>query len=123
MNSRHLPSLIFFAALGGAPCSIAAPQATSPSQVVEATPELIVQGRIIQETAEPLPQTPGYVLLASMWTYHVRVTKVIAGSERRREIIAFRDADPALLTDRDLIFRLTRRSDGTYDLKRVDRAG
>ena len=123
MNSRHLPSLIFLAALGGAARSLAASQATSPSQVVEATVELIVQGRIIEETAEPIPQTPGYVLLASHWIYHIRVEKVIAGSERSPEIIAFKDADPALLTDRDLIFRLKRRPDGTYDLERVDRVG
>ena len=123
MRTEHLLSLAFIAALAGAPCSIAKSQDTPSGQGVSATAELVVQGRVIDETAEPLPQTPGYILLASHWTYHIRVTHVISGDEKSREIIASRDSDPALRTDRDFIFYLTRRPDGTYDLKKVDRIG
>jgi hypothetical protein len=123
MRTEHLISFAFIAALAGASCSIAKSQDTSSGQDLPATSELIVQGRVIDETAEALPQKPGYILLASHWTYHIRVTHVILGDEKIREIIASRDSDPALRTDRDFIFHMIRKPDGTYDLKKVDRIG
>jgi hypothetical protein len=49
---------------------------------------------------------------------------VISGEEQAHEIVATRDADAgALHKDRDFIFHLTRKPDGTYDLRKVERAG
>ena len=121
MRTEHLLSLAVVAALAGAPCSIAKSQDTPSGLGVPATAELIVQGRVTDETAVPLPQTPEYIILASHWTYHIRVMHVISGDAKSPEIIASRNSDPALRTDRDFIFHLARKPDGTYDLKKVDR--
>ena len=123
MRTEHLIGLTFIAALIGAPYSIAESRDAPSLQTVEPPAEVIVQGRVVNETAEPLPQKPGIVVLASHWTYHIRVTYVISGSVTMQEITAFRDSDPALREDQDFIFHLSRRSDGSYDLVKVDRIG
>ena len=121
MRTEHFLGLAFITALASAPCSFVRSQDAPAGQTIEAPIEVIVQGRVIDETSEPLPQTPGLVILASHWTYHIRVTRPIFGGETRQEIIASKNSDPALRTDRDFIFHLSRRSDGTYDLRKVDR--
>jgi hypothetical protein len=84
--------------------------------------DLIVRGRIVEESSEPLPQQPGTVLLALIWTYRIHVVRVIHGHERREEIVARGTSDPALRKDVDLLFDLSRSANGTYRVIALKRA-
>jgi hypothetical protein len=85
---------------------------------------LVVRGRVLSETAEPIPPVSKDIVgLASRWTYRLSVKRVIAGKEPHPEIVAKGDRDGALLRNRDFMFHLTRKPDGTYDLIKVDRVG
>jgi len=78
----------------------------------------------MSETAEPIPPiSKNIVILASRWTYRLRVKHVVAGKEQRSKIVAMADRDGALLRNKDFVFHLTRKPDGTYDLMKVDRVG
>jgi hypothetical protein len=123
MKIRQFLSLTITAALLTVPCSIARSQDASSLQVTEPASDVVIQGRVVEETAKPLPIDAKYLILASRWTYRIRVTRLISGNEQARDIIATRDADAALLRDRDFVFHLTRRSDGIYNLTKVDRIG
>ena len=100
------------------------PRDPSIGQVSTSNNDLVIRGRVMSETAEPIP--PAYkniVILAWRWTYRLRVQHVIAGKEQRSEIVAIADRDGALLRSIDFVFQLTRKPDGTYDLIKVDRIG
>ena len=84
--------------------------------------DLIVRGRIVEESSEPLPQQTGTVLLGSLWTYRIHVVRVIHGHERRKEIVARGTSDPAPRKDVDLLFDLSRSSNGTYRVIALKRA-
>lgn len=92
------------------------------AQGSSAAVDLIVRGRIMEESSEPLPQQPGTILLASLWTYRIHVVRVIHGHERREEIVARGTSDPALRKDVDLLFDLSRSANGTYRVIALKRA-
>ena len=111
------------AVFAGAPCSAAPAQDAPVDQVNQSTDDLVVRGRVLSETGEAIPPTKDVVIIALHWTYHVRVKRVISGKVQGPDIVATRDADAgALYKDRDLIFHFTRKPDGTWDLRKVDRA-
>lgn len=85
-------------------------------------PDLIVRGRILEESSEPLRDTPGWVVLSSLWTYRIHVVHVIRGREGSEEILAKNTADPALRRDVDFVFELSRNKDGTYRVVKLKRA-
>jgi hypothetical protein len=86
--------------------------------------DLVVQGRILQESAEAIPQkNPNIVDLSALWTYRILVSKVIKGKVPSAEITARNIADPALRRNTDFIFYLTRSPDGTYQVRTLERAG
>ena len=76
--------------------------------------DLVIQGRVLDQKSEPLPQKAGEILLGSLWTYKISVVRVIRGQERSPEITAMGESDPALRKDRDIVFYLSRRDNGTY---------
>jgi hypothetical protein len=124
MRTGQLLHLTLIAGLAAASLSAAPARDAPVRQGSQSTEDLVIRGRVLNETAEPLPLTSkDVVILASRWTYHLRVKRVIAGEEQGHEIVATGDADAALLRDRDFIFHLTRKPDGTYNLRKIDRVG
>lgn len=119
MILRHL---IGTALLASFALNTAAAQDTTDRQSHDRSADLVIRGRVLHEESEPLPQPPGKILLASLWTYRVRVLRVLHGHEQRATITAKHEADPALREDIDLIFYLTRTPAGTYKVERVARA-
>ena len=122
VSSRRLPWLAFLAALAVIPIPGAASSQDAARQP-EHSPaaDLVIRGRVLNQSSEPLPQKSGEVLLASLWTYEVRVVRVIRGDEPNRTITAKGEADPALRKDVDLTFYLTRAPDGAYRVEKVTR--
>lgn len=85
--------------------------------------DLVVQGHVLQESAEAIPQNnPNLVELSALWTYRIHIVHVIMGEERSEEITAKNTADPAIRRNIDFIFYLTRTSDGTYQVRKLERA-
>lgn len=107
-----------------ASCSAVSAQDASVGGGSTPTNDLIIRGRVTSETAEPIPPaSKDIVILASCWMYRLRVQSVVAGKEQRSEIVAITDRDGALLRNKDFVFHLTRKPDGTYDLIKADRVG
>ena len=114
----------FIAALTGAPCSAEPVRHAPIEEGSQSANDLVVRGRVLNETSSPIsPVSHNTVILASHYTYRLRVKHIIRGKERSSEIVATWDRDGTLLRDRDFIFHLTRKPDGSYDVKGVDRVG
>ena len=125
MSIRRILGLAFLATLA----IMARPHAAQSQDVAHAkknhTPvDLVIQGRILQESSQPLPEQlkspPGWIDLSSLWTYRVRIVRVVHGGERNKQITVVNIADPALRMDKDFIFYLARNSDGTYNISKLD---
>jgi len=81
--------------------------------------DVVVIGRVTDESSEPLPQKPGYVLLGSSWTYRIHVVHVKQGRLASKDIVAKMISDPMLLKNTNILFHLSRNDDGTYQVNSV----
>lgn len=121
MNAKLLRRLGLAAVIVGGPFSTATSQNMRDGQGHHASAGVVIRGRVLSETGVPLPTNPDVVILGSHWTYRIAVKHVVSGKVEGRELTATKDADGALLKDRDFVFYLTRKSDGSYDVQRLDR--
>ena len=81
--------------------------------------DLVINGRVLDYTSQPLPQQPGYITLGSTYTYSVRVIEVLSGKEKNRLIKIVGVSDPPIRRDRDIMFYLARR-EGYYAVQRIE---
>ena len=122
MRIEHVLSATLVAALAGVSSFAAIARGTSVDVVSGRTSDLIVRASVLTETAEPVAPGPtNTVILASNYTYRLRVRRVINGRETRPEITATWVRDGALLRNRDFLFHLTRKPDGSYEVQSLDR--
>jgi hypothetical protein len=102
---------VFGTALVAVPCEKARAEASNA--------HLVIRGRVLVASYAPLPEKPGEINLNSLWTYRLRVLRVIQGTERRREVVARAVSDPQIRNDKDFTFELIPQQDGTYEIKNL----
>lgn len=95
----------------------AAAELTPPARC----PDLVVIGRIAHQSWQMLPDPPaGEINMDVLFTFDLKVKKVLRGAEPRRHITVVAVAHAPLRPDRDVTFALKRRADGTYGLALPD---
>ena len=112
------PRLIFCIALISIGMTTA-PAVTEPARAQAPAVDLVIRGRILRASAQPLPQEPGEIDLNSLWTYEVRVVGVIRGAEDRPKIEVKGTSDAQIRHDKDFIFYLSREEGGAYRLEQL----
>jgi len=80
-----------------------------------------VMGRVVEASYKELPETPGYINLAALWTLRVKVERVVRGRIRDRFITVSVVSDPAIAKNVQLDFQLKRVGQGHYEWKQSER--
>jgi hypothetical protein len=112
------PRPIFCIALIAAGMTVA-PAVTNPAHAEALAVDLVIRGRILEASAQPLPQEAGEIELGSIWTYEVRVVRVIRGAADSPNIVVKGTSDAQIRDDKDFIFYLSREKEGAYRLEQL----